>query len=100
LRDLDARLAEQAGALAEKLSIARHAAADKLSREIETQLQDLGMQKAKFGVALNRVEHAHGLMVSGGATKDSANAANGRNRYAFESSGIDKVEFLVSPNPG
>lgn len=87
LREQDARLVEQAGALAEKLSRARHAAAEKLSREIEVELQDLGMQKAKFGVALNRVEDTNGLIV-------------GDKRFSFESSGIDKVEFLVSPNPG
>lgn len=87
LREQEARLVGQAGALAEKLSLARHAAAEQLSREIEVELQDLGMQKAKFGVALNRVEDAHGLVV-------------GDKRFSFESSGIDKVEFLVSPNPG
>lgn len=87
LAETEARLLAEAGALAEKLSAARHIAADKLSREIEAQLQDLGMQKAQFGVALNRVEDAHGLVV-------------GDKRYSFESSGIDKVEFLVSPNPG
>lgn len=87
LREQDARLVNEAGALAEKLSASRSAAAEKLSREIEAQLQDLGMQKAQFGVALNRIEDAHGLVV-------------GDKRYSFESSGIDKVEFLVSPNPG
>lgn len=87
LREQDERLVKEAGALAEKLSQARHAAADQLSRAIEVQLEDLGMQKAKFGVALNRVEDAHGLSV-------------GDKRFGFETSGIDKVEFLVSPNPG
>ena len=87
LKELEGNLVREAGALAEKLSHARHAASEKLSREIENELQDLGMQKAKFGVALNRVEDAHGLVV-------------GEKRFAFESSGIDKVEFLVSPNPG
>ncbi len=87
LKELDNSLVHQAGALAEKLSQARQKAADTLSRQIENELQDLGMQKAKFGVALNRIEDAHGLVVGSG-------------RYAFESSGIDKVEFLVSANPG
>ncbi|MCC7163961.1 MAG: DNA repair protein RecN [Anaerolineae bacterium] len=87
LQESEARLVGEAGALAEKLSAARHSAADTLAREIEAQLQDLGMQKARFGVALNRVEDPHGLSV-------------GDKRYSFESSGIDKVEFLVSPNPG
>jgi len=87
LRADEARLVVEAGALAEALSKARHATAEKLSHEIEIQLEDLGMAKAKFGVALNRVEDANGLVV-------------GDQRFSFESSGIDKVEFLVSPNPG
>lgn len=87
LKELDENLAHEAGALAENLSRARAEASEKLSRAIERELQDLGMEKAKFGVACHRVEDAHGLVV-------------GDKRYAFESSGIDKVEFLVSPNPG
>ncbi len=87
LKEIEDKLVHEAGALAEKLSVARNTAAEKLAREIENELQDLGMQKAKFGVALNRVEDAHGLIV-------------GDKRFSFESSGIDKVEFLVSPNPG
>lgn len=87
LKEIEGNLVREAGALAEKLSQARHAAAEKLAREIEIELQDLGMARAKFGVALNRVEDANGLVV-------------GDKRYSFESSGIDKVEFLVSPNPG
>lgn len=87
LREQDTHLVAEAGGLAEKLSQARHIAAEKLSREIEIELDDLGMAKAKFGVALNRVEDANGLVI-------------GDKRYSFESNGIDKVEFLVSPNPG
>lgn len=101
LKSLEDKLLREAGALAEKLSQARHSAAEKLSREIENELQDLGMQKAKFGVALNRVEDVHGLVVGdGAASQDNGNETPQPKRFAFESSGIDKVEFLVSPNPG
>ncbi len=87
LRAQEAKLLHDAGARAEKLSQARHAAAETLARGIENELQDLGMASAKFGVALQRGEDANGLPV-------------GDKRYSFESNGIDKVEFLVSPNPG
>ncbi len=87
LREQETRVLKEAGAAAEALSTARHQAAEKLSAEIERELQDLGMEKAKFGVGINRVEDANGLIL-------------GKSRFAFESSGIDKVEFLVSPNPG
>lgn len=101
LRQQDARLVVQAGAVADKLSRARQAAAEKLSREIEQELQDLGMQKARFGVALNRVEDPNGLVVGADAeSQNNEQDKTGPKRYSFESSGIDKVEFLVSPNPG
>ncbi len=87
LREQEARLLQEAGTQAENLSAARHEAAERLSRQIERELQDLGMDKAKFGVALNRADDEHGLII-------------GSARLAFDSTGIDKVEFLVSPNPG
>ncbi len=87
LRAQEAKLVHDAGALAGKLSQARQAAAETLARGIENELQDLGMQKAKFAVALNRVEDANGLGV-------------GDKYFSFDSTGIDKVEFMVSPNPG
>ncbi len=87
LKELEGNLLREAGTLAEKLSQARHTASEKLAREIEIELDDLGMASAKFGVALNRAQDANGLVV-------------GEHRYSFESNGIDKVEFMVSPNPG
>jgi len=87
LREQETKLVHAAGVLAAKLSQARHAAAETLARGIENELQDLGMANAKFGVALHRVEEANGLVV-------------GAARYAFETNGIDKVEFMVSANPG
>ena len=87
LRGRESRLLTEAGAQAGDLSAARHEAAERLSREIERELMDLGMEKANFGVALNRAEEANGLRI-----RDQ--------RLAFDSTGIDRVEFLVSPNPG
>ncbi len=87
LREQEGRLLNEAGAAAGALSAERQAAAEKLAREIERELQDLGMAKSRFGVALNRTEDPAGLIVDG-------------KQYAFDSTGIDKVEFLVSPNPG
>jgi DNA repair protein RecN (Recombination protein N) len=87
LREQEGRLLRDLGIQAEGLSMARHEAAGRLSIEIERELKDLGMEKAKFGVALDRGEEANGLIV-------------GNTRLAFDSTGIDRVEFLVSPNPG
>jgi DNA repair protein RecN (Recombination protein N) len=73
--------------LAGELARARREAGERLSREIEVQLQDLGMAKAKFGVALERADDPNGPEVDG-------------RRVAVDATGIDRVEFLVSPNPG
>ncbi|MGE5140575.1 MAG: DNA repair protein RecN [Rudaea sp.] len=87
LREQEGRLLRETGDQAQALSAERRAAADRLAREIERELQDLGMEKAQFGVGLNCTEDANGVIVHGG-------------RYAFDSTGIDKAEFLVAPNPG
>ena len=82
-----AQLLKEIAALAVDLSNVRRAAGEKLAQGIEAQLQDLGMAKAKFGVALERGDDADGV------------EENGR-RVAFDTTGIDRVEFMVSPNPG
>ena len=87
LRKREAALLKEIGGLAGALSQARRQAGERISREIETQLQDLGMAKAKFGVAVEQPDDAEGVPL------------NGRH-IAVDTTGIDKVEFLVSPNPG
>lgn len=87
LRKQEKQLLKEIGGLASTLSQARREAGERLAREIELQLQDLGMQKAKFGVAIEQSDDPNGVPVDG--------------RYvAVDSTGIDKVEFMVSPNPG
>lgn len=83
----EALLLKEISKLGTELSRARKEAGEKLSKEIEAQLQDLGMQKAKFGVALERAEDANGIDENG-------------KRVAFDTTGIDRTEFMVSPNPG
>ncbi|MEW5718197.1 MAG: DNA repair protein RecN, partial [Chloroflexota bacterium] len=87
LQQQEAQLLKEIATLAGDLSRARREAGQRLSREIEAQLQDLGMAKAKFGVALERADDANGPEVEG-------------RRVAVDTTGIDRVEFLVSPNPG
>jgi DNA repair protein RecN (Recombination protein N) len=87
LREQEGRMLREVGGRAEALSKARQEAASRLSREIERELMDLGMEKARFGVSINHGEDANGLIV-------------GNARLAFDATGTDRVEFLVSPNPG
>jgi DNA repair protein RecN (Recombination protein N) len=76
------------GQLGHKLSEQRKAAGERLARQVETELGDLKMTRARFGVAVEQV-----------ARPDGAYLPDGR-RVAFDASGLDQVEFLISANPG
>jgi DNA repair protein RecN (Recombination protein N) len=71
-----------------RLSEKRKKAGGVLSKGIETELDDLKMASARFGVDFQTKPDAQGLPLG----KDS--------RVAFDASGFDRVEFLVAPNPG
>lgn len=75
------------GQLGAKLSQARQAAGEKLSRAIETELNDLRMERARFGVDLRQADDPEGAPLNG-------------NRVAFDATGLDQLEFLVAPNVG
>jgi DNA repair protein RecN (Recombination protein N) len=79
-------LAELGRAGAE-LSESRTRAAETLARGIETELADLRMEGAKFSVDRRWEESPDGAII-------------GEKRIAFDSTGLDRVEFLVAPNPG
>jgi len=81
------RLLHEIGDLAARLSAQRREAGDRLSAAIEAELADLNMERARFGVSLEQSEDADGVWV-------------GAKRYAFDGTGIDRVEFLIAPNVG
>jgi len=82
----DAALAE-AGAVAEALSAARHAAAGRLGEAITQELADLGMGAARVEVA-----------VSPAAPTDRTGLVFGGARLNAE--GLDHAELMIAPNPG
>jgi DNA repair protein RecN (Recombination protein N) len=75
------------GAAAAELSAARQGVVEELSAAVERELEDLGMSHARFQVRITQKESPDGAPV-------------GEHRYAFDATGIDRVEFLVAPNPG
>lgn len=87
LEQEETRLVAAAGVLAAELSAARREAAARLESAVESELQDLNMVQARFAVDFRRKEADDGLLVDD-------------KRYAFDASGIDFVEFLISPNVG
>jgi DNA repair protein RecN (Recombination protein N) len=91
LAELEAAESEALKELAEQglsLSKERKEAADQLSKAIEIELDDLRMARARFAVDFQARPDPEGLPAPDGQ------------RLAFDASGLDKVEFLVEPNPG
>jgi DNA repair protein RecN (Recombination protein N) len=83
------RQGEQAlGRLCEQLSASRSRVAGKLSREVERRLKDLGMPGTRFAVDIQQ------------QADDDGWAQTSDGGYRCDVSGMDRVQFLISPNPG
>lgn len=87
LREEEERLLRELGTLGKELSDARQAAAERMSKGIEVELGDLHMEGARFAVDQKWEQDEDGAIVEEG-------------RFKFDSSGLDKVEFLIAPNVG
>lgn len=81
------RLLHQAGELAGKLSQLRAEAAARLSSAVELELSDLNMEQAQFDIDRRIVDDPAGVYFEG-------------RRLAYDETGIDTIEFLVSANVG
>jgi len=84
--DIDASLHEL-GKLMATLSKKRRAAAKKLGAMVETELTDLKMEGTRFSVDFQLEDAPDGAHI------------NGR-RFAYDKTGFDRVEFMISTNPG
>ena len=73
---------------AQAISASRQKAALSLQNGVETELADLSMDGAHFQVEFKEEKDESGLLVADGRC------------LAFDASGIDRVEFLIAPNPG
>jgi len=85
-------LAHEAGELAARLSEKRSAVAESLAGDVERSIARLNMGAAEFAIVLDRVEDARGVPVR--------DAASGERRFLVDASGMDRVSFLIAPNPG
>ena len=81
-------LMKQIGLQGQALSEKRHAAAEKLEQSIETELNDLHMAGAHFKVEFSRQIDPQGIPQPDGQ------------KIAYNLTGLEKVEFLIAPNPG
>ena len=114
LRAEEERLLAELGQMAVELSLQRREAAQRLAAEIEEELRDLRMEGARFGADFQWRPDPEGVPLPPGAsgfrfqvsgsTIEQLETGNLEPetgpRVAFDTSGIDRVEFLVSPNPG
>ena len=73
---------------AQTLSDKRKSSAEKLGKGIEIELDDLKMAAARFGVDFQTKPDPNGIPLADGS------------RVAFDLNGLDRIEFLVAPNPG
>ncbi len=85
------KLLHTIGKKGEALSEKRQKAAQKLGRAVEQQLGDLQMNGARFAVEFSREPRPDGAYVGAGEQTE---------RFAYDQSGIDKGEFVISANPG
>ena len=83
----EADLLRRVGEAGQRLSDERRRAGEGLSTAIEAELGDLQMQGARFAVDMAWEDDAQGAPI-------------GERRVAFSALGLDRVEFLVGPNPG
>lgn len=94
LADLEAeerRLLAEIGHLAAELSQRRREAGDRLAHAVEQAARDLALPHVRFAVSIERTEDPDGVpLVDRGVER----------RLAFDRTGIDTIEFLLSPNPG
>ncbi len=91
LEELEAEktdLLSQIGQAGQALSKKRYAAAEQLAQAIETELNDLSMSGARFRVDFQQHPDPEGAPISDGS------------RLTYYPTGLERVEFLIAPNPG
>ena len=88
LEDEQKVLLSKLGEQGENLSELRREAAQTMEKSIEAELGDLHMSGARFKVEFQRQPDPSGALVSGGE------------RVAYHPNGLERVEFLIAPNPG
>jgi len=84
----EANLLAVLGERGKLLSQKRQQAAGKLNQEMEAELADLRMSGARFSIDFQQRPDPNGVPLTEG------------HRVAFDATGLERVEFLIAPNPG
>ncbi|MBI2941332.1 MAG: DNA repair protein RecN [Chloroflexi bacterium] len=107
LRRREAELRGRAVEMADELSAARTAAATELARAVEAELADLNMPRARFAAEIRRspiqeprVQESHAQELHAQDLRAAGLPLADGQTYAFEVTGVDRVQFLIAANPG
>jgi DNA repair protein RecN (Recombination protein N) len=92
LQQQDGKLRREIGMLAQQLSTRRAEASQHLATAMEEQLNDLNMKRARFQVEMIQVPDENGVPASLNEQPEQC--------YACDITGIDRIQFLIAPNPG
>ncbi|NMC80797.1 MAG: DNA repair protein RecN, partial [Chloroflexi bacterium] len=84
----ESSLLEQLAQQALEISQRRRNAAEKLGQGVEKELADLSMAGARFQVEMQMEPDPAGLLIAP------------EQRVVFDETGVDRVQFLIAPNPG
>lgn len=92
LQKQDVQLRAEIGQVAQQISERRRAGASSLASAMEEQLNDLNMRRARFSVEMTQTPDENGVPASIDGQPEQ--------HYACDTTGIDRVQFLIAPNPG
>ncbi|MCU0491106.1 MAG: DNA repair protein RecN [Chloroflexaceae bacterium] len=87
----ETKLLAELSQVAGELSRRRRDTGLELAQAIEGAMGDLAMRNVRFAVSMEFEDDAKGVPLADSKTP---------RRVAFDKTGIDRVEFLISPNPG
>jgi len=88
LEQLETGLLSELGKQGEELSEKRRQQSAILGKALEAELENLQMSQARFQVDFQQRDDPNGVILSDGR------------RVAFDAHGLEKLEFLIAPNPG
>lgn len=92
LKQKEQELKRQLGTLASQLSEKRRVAASELQAAVEQSAHDLAMPHIRFFAQQHYTPNDDGVYV--------VDAAGNTATFACDRTGIDKIEFMIAPNPG
>jgi DNA repair protein RecN (Recombination protein N) len=92
LQQQDGQFRREIGALAAQISQRRTQTSQQLAIAMEEQLNDLNMRRARFQVEIEQQPDPQGVLASLNEQTEQY--------YACDLTGIDRVQFLIAPNPG